>query len=73
MVGLKLKILFNWNNLIPRPLAKYLTTYNNILYFRSGPVFGVSLETAVERSRLPDKVELPRIVRECIMYVEEKG
>ncbi|XP_057309920.1 ralA-binding protein 1-like [Hydractinia symbiolongicarpus] len=38
-----------------------------------GPVFGVSLETAVERSRLPDKVELPRIVRECIMYVEEKG
>jgi len=36
-------------------------------------IFGVSLDIAVERSAFPDKIELPRIVRECIIYVEEKG
>ena len=38
-----------------------------------GPVFGVPLEVAVERSGFPDKIELPRIVRECILFIEEKG
>ena len=38
-----------------------------------GPVFGVPLEKAVERSGFQDKIELPRVVRECIIYIEEKG
>lgn len=37
------------------------------------PVFGVSLEEAVKRSMLPDGLKLPRVVRECIMKIEEKG
>lgn len=36
-------------------------------------MFGVPLEKAVERSGFQDKVELPRVVRECIIYIEEKG
>lgn len=36
-------------------------------------MFGVSLEKAVERSGFQDKIELPRVVRESIIYIEEKG
>lgn len=34
-------------------------------------VFGVPLEVAVKQSRFPDGVELPRVFREGIVYVEE--
>lgn len=37
------------------------------------PVFGVSLHEAVKRSMLPDGVQIPRIIRECIMEIEDKG
>ncbi|XP_018569233.1 ralA-binding protein 1 [Anoplophora glabripennis] len=37
------------------------------------PMFGVSLELAVERSRCHDGVDLPLPIRECIDYVEAVG
>lgn len=37
------------------------------------PIFGVSLEVAVERSRCHDGVDIPLPVRECIDYVETLG
>ncbi|EDO28407.1 predicted protein [Nematostella vectensis] len=37
------------------------------------PIFGIPLEKAVKQSILPDGVELPRLFREGIMYVEENG
>jgi hypothetical protein len=37
------------------------------------PVFGVTIEEAVQRSMLPDGVQLPRIIRECIIQLEDKG
>ncbi|KAK3094980.1 hypothetical protein FSP39_008678 [Pinctada imbricata] len=37
------------------------------------PIFGVPLATAVERSKSHDGIELPRLVRECIDYIEEHG
>ena len=43
------------------------------ILFAALPVFGITLEEAVKRSMLPDGVHLPRIVRECIMHIEEKG
>lgn len=46
---------------------------DNVEYPLHGPIFGVPLDVAVERSSLPDKIELPRIVRECILFIEEKG
>ena len=36
-------------------------------------MFGVALEVAVNRSKLPDGIELPRVFREGIMYIEENG
>ena len=36
-------------------------------------MFGIPLAEAVERSKMYDGVELPRVVRECIDYVEEFG
>ena len=36
-------------------------------------IFGVPLELAVERSAFPDKIALPRIVRDCIQHIEETG
>ncbi|XP_065651606.1 ralA-binding protein 1 isoform X4 [Hydra vulgaris] len=36
-------------------------------------IFGVPLELAVERSAFPDKIPLPRIVRDCIQHIEETG
>ena len=33
----------------------------------------MSLEEAVQRSMLPDGLQLPRIIRECIMQIEDKG
>lgn len=38
-----------------------------------GPVFGQPLHVAVERSKLPDGIPLPRVVRECIRCIEERG
>lgn len=37
------------------------------------PIFGVSLQQAVEHSRCHDGVELPLVVRDCIDYLEENG
>ncbi|XP_008547305.1 ralA-binding protein 1 [Microplitis demolitor] len=37
------------------------------------PIFGVSLQLAVERSRCHDGIELPLVVRNCIDYIEEFG
>ena len=36
-------------------------------------VFGVPLDVAIERSRLPDGILLPRVFRECIEDIEERG
>ena len=55
--------------------VKYITYHalDIISHCFIGPVFGVSLEKAVERSGFQDKIELPRVVRESIIYIEEKG
>ncbi|CAG9855385.1 unnamed protein product [Phyllotreta striolata] len=37
------------------------------------PIFGVSLDLAVERSRCHDGVDLPLPIRDCIDYVESTG
>lgn len=37
------------------------------------PIFGVPLEVAAERSCLPDKIPIPRIIRECIIFIEDVG
>ena len=37
------------------------------------PIFGVSLELAVQRSRCHDGFDLPVVVRCCIDYIEEHG
>ncbi|XP_072020252.1 LOW QUALITY PROTEIN: uncharacterized protein [Amphiura filiformis] len=37
------------------------------------PVFGIPLAEAVEHSKMYDGVELPRVFRECLDYVEEHG
>ncbi|GLV41692.1 Ral interacting protein [Carabus blaptoides fortunei] len=37
------------------------------------PIFGVSLQLAVERSRCHDGIDLPLPVRNCIDYVQEHG
>lgn len=34
-------------------------------------MFGVPLEVATKQTRLPDGVELPRIIREGIAHIEE--
>ena len=37
-------------------------------------MFGVTLETAIQRSQLAmDGIELPTVFRECIDYLEEYG
>ena len=36
-------------------------------------MFGVPLEVATKNTRLPDGVELPRILREGIVHIEEIG
>ncbi|XP_041459043.1 ralA-binding protein 1-like isoform X2 [Lytechinus variegatus] len=45
----------------------------DVPYVKPEPIFGVPLEAAVARSKLYDNVDLPKIVRECIDYVEEYG
>ncbi|XP_038058357.1 ralA-binding protein 1-like isoform X2 [Patiria miniata] len=37
------------------------------------PVFGIPLAEAVEHSKMYDGIELPKIVRECIDFIEEHG
>ncbi|XP_062595844.1 ralA-binding protein 1-A-like [Saccostrea cucullata] len=37
------------------------------------PIFGVPLSVAVERSPSHDGIELPRLFRECVDYIEEHG
>jgi len=37
------------------------------------PIFGVALETAVERNKCHDGVNLPVVVRECVDYIESEG
>lgn len=37
------------------------------------PIFGVSLELSVERSKCHDGINLPLPVRNCIDYVQEHG
>ena len=37
------------------------------------PVFGVALETSVERSKCHDDIKLPVVVRECVDYIEAEG
>ena len=37
------------------------------------PVFGVALETSVERSKCHDDIRLPVVVRECVDYIEAEG
>merc|ERR1712107_411163 len=37
------------------------------------PIFGVDLDTAVERNRSHDGVKLPVVVRECVDYIEAEG
>lgn len=57
----------------PVPNFDVYTKNHAVFCFTLDPVFGVALEIAVERSRLPDKIELPRVVRDCILFIEEKG
>lgn len=37
------------------------------------PIFGVSLDTAVERSRCHDGLDIPLPLRECIDYIQQFG
>lgn len=37
------------------------------------PIFGVPLSVAVERSPSHDGIDLPRLFRECVDYIEEHG
>ena len=36
-------------------------------------MFGVPLEVAIKRTKLPDGIELPRVFREGIVHIEENG
>ncbi|XP_011664018.1 ralA-binding protein 1 isoform X2 [Strongylocentrotus purpuratus] len=45
----------------------------DVPYVKPEPIFGILLEDAVAKSKLYDNIELPKIVRECIDYVEEFG
>ncbi|XP_057652641.1 ralA-binding protein 1 [Diorhabda carinulata] len=46
---------------------------DTIAFAEALPIFGVSLEISVERSRCHDGVDLPLPIRECIDYVESDG
>ncbi|XP_071788943.1 uncharacterized protein [Asterias amurensis] len=37
------------------------------------PVFGIPLAEAVEHTKMYDGIELPKIVRECIDFIEDQG
>ena len=37
------------------------------------PVFGVPLEAAIKQTKFPDGIELPRVFREGILYIEDHG
>ena len=52
---------------------KYKVVVTLVLYslLQGKAVFGVPLEVAVKQSRFPDGVELPRVFREGIVYIEE--
>ena len=43
------------------------------LVLPENPVFGVSVEVAVQRSILVDGIELPTVFRQCIDFLEERG
>ncbi|XP_075223221.1 uncharacterized protein LOC142325387 isoform X2 [Lycorma delicatula] len=49
----------------PRPRLTYKK--------KEQPIFGVSLPLALERSRCHDGVEIPLVVRDCIMHIQENG
>jgi hypothetical protein len=52
---------------------KFLLTLNLICISEEPPIFGVSLEEAVSRSRCHDGVPLPLVVRNCLDFIEECG
>lgn len=56
-----------------RVYYKYKAVVTLVLYslLPGKAVFGVPLEVAVKQSRFPDGVELPRVFREGIVYIEE--
>ena len=37
------------------------------------PVFGIPLAEAVEHTKMYDGIELPKIVRECVDFIEDQG
>lgn len=45
----------------------------NFEFSEALPIFGVSLDLAVERSRCHDGVDLPLPIRDCIDYIESVG
>ena len=46
----------------------------SVLPYSDIAVFGVSLETAIQRSQLgTDNIELPTVFRECIDDLENRG
>lgn len=47
--------------------------YHTLLFPETLPIFGVNLETAIERSRCHDGVDIPLPIRECIDYIESVG
>lgn len=46
---------------------------NKISLLEGLPIFGVSLDTAVERSRCHDGIDIPLPVRDCVDYIEDNG
>ena len=36
-------------------------------------MFGVPVEIAVRQTKLPDGIELPKVFREGIIYIEDQG
>lgn len=52
---------------------KIKTMDENLTLADTLPIFGVSLQTAVERSRCHDGIDIPLPVRQCIDYLEVVG
>ncbi|VDN37571.1 unnamed protein product [Dibothriocephalus latus] len=55
-------------------LASFTRVTFSILFFsKTQAVFGVPLETAIERSPSHDGVYLPAFFRQCVDFIEEYG
>lgn len=52
---------------------KFIKVFYFIQFLEVSPIFGVSLELAVNRSKCHDSVNIPLPVRECIDFIEAVG